>query len=84
MKGYRYFLGINGKRRIIPILSSSTKIIRIGGFIAKIKGGNHPLFGRRVTKNGSGRLGLIDFHINIFFLPNFTFLLFTVTPLSDT
>ena len=35
-------------------LSSSTKIIKIGGFTAKIlgDGGNHPLppFGRRVTK----------------------------------
>ena len=43
MKGYLYFL-VSMERRD-SYLSSSTKIIRIGGLIAKIQGGggNHPL-----------------------------------------
>ena len=48
------------KKREDSYLSSSTKIIRIGGFTVKNLwgGGNHPPFGRRVTKNGPGRRGL--------------------------
>ena len=60
MKGYRYFLV--SMERGDSYLSTSTNVIRIGGFTLNVGGGgNHPCpFGRHVTKNDSARGGLIQ------------------------
>ena len=70
MKGYWYILV--SMKRGDSYLSPCTKIIRLGGFTAKIKGGggNHSPFGGRVKKNGSGRQGLIqavDYRLTLVF-----------------